>query len=182
MVLRIRRLDEGGPVPVINAFDLDGREAFPNMDEGTCTSRLATGCGTQWLGRRHPSNEAMWNSVRDKKVGWKPNLRPAYKPSLIPWTALTVVLAAGCIAGTVASLGATASVCIWAGAAMAAASSSKSVVDWKQGRLCGAGLARDLVINAVGMVTPAAAFGAVAPAASGAISLVGLPISKLPYC
>jgi len=68
------------PTDPVNMFDLDGRMALPNMDLGMCRSRLERGCGTRSLQTRHPSNQAVWNLVRNKKVGWSPALRPAHKP------------------------------------------------------------------------------------------------------
>jgi RHS repeat-associated protein len=72
------------PNDPINLFDLDGREALPfPIDQ--CYSRLDAGCGSTWKQRNYPANTAVWNLVRDKKIGWKlPTLTPAYSPDLVP--------------------------------------------------------------------------------------------------
>ena len=63
------------PSDPINLFDLDGREALP-FPTGECNSRLEAGCGTNWQERNYSANTAVWNSVRNRRVGWAPNLRP----------------------------------------------------------------------------------------------------------
>jgi hypothetical protein len=65
-----------------------------------CASRLQRGCGTNFIDRRHPANQALWNQIRDKQVGWKPpTLGPAYTRSCLKGallgTAATPVLEGG---------------------------------------------------------------------------------------
>ena len=64
------------PVDPVNTFDPDGREALP-FPTGDCTGRQQSGCGLYWQQRNYTSMTATWNLVRNKKIGWTPNLRPA---------------------------------------------------------------------------------------------------------
>ena len=73
------------PTDPVNMNDLDGRMALPNMDLGMCSSRAQRGCGTNFIDRRHPSNQVLWNQILDKQIGWRPPaLKPAYAPDLVP--------------------------------------------------------------------------------------------------
>jgi hypothetical protein len=68
----------------INSFDLDGREALP-FPVGECNSRQEQGCGSYWQQRNYTSTVALWNTVRDKKIGWKPQLKPAHRNGCPRW-------------------------------------------------------------------------------------------------
>ena len=58
------------PQDPVNSFDLDGREALPG-GEWLCEGGGPAKCSPY-------SGKTMWSDLQFKKVGYKPNLRPAY--------------------------------------------------------------------------------------------------------
>jgi RHS repeat-associated protein len=78
----------------INSYDLDGRMALP-FPVGECNSRQEQGCGSTWQQRNYGGMVALWNTVRDKKIGWKPNLRPANQRRCLKGAADGVLIGKG---------------------------------------------------------------------------------------
>jgi RHS repeat-associated protein len=67
------------PADPINSMDLDGREALPG-GEWLCEGRGPAGCSPY-------SGKSFWSDLQFKKVGYKPNLRPAYHNGCPKWMA-----------------------------------------------------------------------------------------------
>jgi RHS repeat-associated protein len=67
------------PADPINSFDLDGRMALPG-GEWLCEGGGPAGCSPY-------SGKSLWSDLQFKKVGYKPNLRPAYHNGCPKWMA-----------------------------------------------------------------------------------------------
>jgi hypothetical protein len=129
------------------------------------------------------SGKAHWTEFQYKKVGYKPNLPPARKQSMLP--VLNIVVGVACVVGAVASAGASVVPCAAAGAALTAANTASAYQRYRSGKSCKLGLGRDLAIEAVGFATGGLSrvLGRfTAQGLSNGWGLVGSPLGKLPYC
>lgn len=72
------------PQDPVNSFDLDGREALP-FPTWECNSPQQQGCGSTWHQMNYGGKVSLWNLVRDKKIGWKPQLKPAHRNGCPRW-------------------------------------------------------------------------------------------------
>jgi RHS repeat-associated protein len=168
------------PTDPTNMTDLDGRMALPG-GEWLCEGG-GPRCGKSFQNLYYNQKQNQWNDLNRR-----PRRAGATGPGGVRWgrvfTVISVLVSVGCIAGAVATVGATVGPCLAASVALAAAGTANSYQDWKAGRLCGTGFARDVAINLVGVAPSARWLGDFGSQAySNASSLALAPVGKLPYC
>jgi RHS repeat-associated protein len=92
-----------------------------------------------------------------------------------------VVVGGSCaVVAVIGTAGAAAPACAAAGAALAAGGAAQSISDYRAGRSCRAGLARDLVFNGLGFA--GGFFGRVGRGVGSLFGVFEPPVQQLPYC